>query len=150
MANKYDVYYQGIPEADINSMRFFTFGFKRSVGIRGPQKLILQWLKRLMTPKGSDPTNVETGTDFPALIGSNISSMADVRDVVLLAIDDCSSQMRKIQRVTMPDEDEMLLSATLTSFEATGDDGFDAWVTISNVKGTELAVNLPSLSTRSA
>lgn len=149
MATTYDIYFQGVAEKDVNSIRFFTFGFNRSIAVRGVQKLILLWLKCLMTPKGSDPTNISAGTDFPNLIGSNISSMADVRDVVLLAIDDCNTQIKAIQRVTLPDEDETLASASLTKFQALGEDGFEAWVDIKNIKGTVLTIDLPSMATRS-
>jgi hypothetical protein len=149
MADKFDIYFQGVAEKDINSMRFFTFGFNRSIAVRGIQKLILLWLKRLMTPRETDPTDLEAGTEFPNLIGSNISTMADVRDVVLLSINDCTDQIKNIQRVTMPDEDEMLASASLVKFQSLGDDGFEAWVDITNVRGTTLTVDLPSMATRS-
>lgn len=145
---KYDAFYNGTEEETQRLFRFFTFGFNRSVGIRGPQKLALQWLKCLMTTKGSDPTNLEYGTDFPNLIGSNIQSMQDVRDVVLLCIQDCNDQIMRIQRDTRPDLDEILLSATLTKFDLTGADGFDAYVTVTNAKNAEVTVNLPALVTR--
>lgn len=144
----YDLYIKAKEPEDVHGFKFFTTGFNRSVGVRGPYKLIVQWIKRFMTTKGSDPTEPESGTDFPNLIGSNIVSMADVRDVVLLSIQDCNSQIEEIQRETQPDEDEQLLSAVLTKFVPWGEDGFEAWVTISNVAGAEVTVRLPDLATR--
>ena len=145
---KFDAFYTGTDEATQRLFRFFTFGFERSVGIRGPQKLVLQWLKCFMTTKGSDPTDLEYGTEFPNLIGSNVQTVQDARDVVLLCIQDCNDQLMKIQQETQPDLDELLLSAVLAKFDLTGADGFDAYVTISNVKNQEVTVNLPSLATR--
>ena len=145
---KFDAFYTGTDEATQRLFRFFTFGFNRSVGIRGPQKMALQWLKCFMTTKGSDPTASEYGTEFPNLIGSNIASIQDVRDVVVLCIQDCNEQIMAIQRETQPDLDELLLTAVLSQFALTGADGFDAYVTISNVKNAEVTVNLPALATR--
>lgn len=148
MADTFDFYYKGKEPEDVHGFKFFTSGFNRSIGVRGLWKLTLQWLKRFMTTKGSDPLRPEEGTEFPNLIGSNIVSMTDVRDVVLLAIEDCNEQMATVQQVTQPAKDELLLTAVLTKFEPLGSDGFDAWITISNVEGTELTINLPQLATR--
>jgi hypothetical protein len=145
---KFDAFYAGTDEATQHLFRFFTFGFNRSVGVRGPQKLALQWLKCFMTTKGSDPTNLEYGTEFSNLIGSNVRAMQDVQDVVALCIQDCNEQILQIQQKTQPDLDELLLTATLVKFNLTGADGFDAYVTISNAKSQEVTVNLPSLATR--
>lgn len=145
---KYDAFYTGTAEATQHLFRFFTFGFDRSVGIRGPQKLALQWLKCLMTTKGTDPTNLEYGTDFPNLIGSNVQAMQDLQDVVMLCVQDCNEQIIAIQQKTQPDLDELLLAATLARFDRTGVDGFEAYVTISNAKNQEVTVNLPALATR--
>lgn len=149
MADKYDLYVQGKEEENVDGFRYLTTGFNRSVGVRGPQKLAIHWLKRFLTTVGSDPTDLEAGTEFPNLIGSNIAGEDDIRDVVLLAIQDCNDQILEIQRESQPDEDEQLLTAVLSRFELKAEgDGFDAWVTISNVAGTEVAVPLPSLATR--
>jgi hypothetical protein len=148
MADTFDLYYQGKEPENVHGFKFFTAGFGRSIGVRGLWKLTLQWLKRFMTTKGSDPTRPEEGTEFPNLIGSNIVSTADVRDVVLLAIEDCNEQMFTVQQTTQPDQDELLLTAVLSKFTALGEDGFEAWVTISNVEGTKLTIELPQFSTR--
>ncbi|MHC4619229.1 MAG: hypothetical protein ACYTEQ_15905 [Planctomycetota bacterium] len=149
MADKYDLYVQGKTEENTTGFRYLTTGFERSVGVRGPQKLVLHWLKRFLTTVGSDPTNLETGTEFPNLIGSNVTEENDLRDVVLLAIQDCNDQIFEVQRETQPDEDEQLLTAILSRFELKAEgDGFDAYVTISNVAGAELTIQLPDLATR--
>jgi len=148
MADTFDLYFQGKEPENVDGFKFFTAGFDRTVAVRGLWKLTLHWLKRFMTTKGSDPTRPEEGTEFPNLIGSNIVSAADLRDVVLLAIDDCNEQLETIQRTTQPAQDEQLLSAVLTKFELLGEDGFEAWVTLSNVEGTELTIELPQFATR--
>jgi len=144
----YDLYITGKTEENVEGFATFTTGFNRSIGVRGPYKLITQWVKRFLTTKGTDPTDPEGGTEFPLLIGSNIVSEADVRDVVLLAIEDCNAQISEIQQDTQPDLDEQLLSAVLTKFEVVSADEVEAWVTIRNAKGEALTVRLPDFATR--
>lgn len=148
MANTYDLYFQGKKQEETHGFKFFTSGFDRSIGVRGLWKLTLQWLKRFMTTKGSDPLRPEEGTEFPNLFGSNIVNMFDVRDVILLAIEDCNAQMLTVQQQTQPDQDELFLTAVLSKFEFLGDDGFEVWITVSNVERSELTVDLPRFSTR--
>ncbi|MAG64687.1 MAG: hypothetical protein CMK74_02265 [Pseudomonadales bacterium] len=141
---KYDHHFQGKTPSTVQNFKFFTSGFKRTVGVRGLQKLINQWLKLFMTTKGSDPLHLQRGTSFPDLIGSNIVTLSDVQDVVLLAIQDCNAQLSAIQQKNPPDTDEQLGSATLIKFQAVGADGFDAWVTIKNIKQEEATLSLPN------
>jgi len=143
VASKYDFHFEGKLPATVVNFKFFTSGYKRTVAVRGLQKLINQWFLLFFTTKGSDPLNLTRGTDFPLLIGSNIVTLTDVRDVVLLAIQQCNTQLRTLQQESFPDQDELLGSATLVKFQATGRDGFDAWITIKNAKQEAATVALP-------
>ena len=142
----FDLHIQVVDEANRDGFKFFTRGYNRSVGVRGINKLLVIWGKIFLTPKGSDPTNLERGTAFPALVGSNIVSQQDVRDVVMLAISDCNRQIAELQRVSLPDADETLRTAVLLQFNTQGEDGIEVWVGISNVKGEEATVLVPLLT----
>jgi hypothetical protein len=142
---KYDLHFQAVDEAELEGFRFFTREFNRTVAVRGINKLLNLWTKVFLTPKGSDPTNLERGTDVARLIGSNITSAQDVRDVVLLSISECNRQIADIQRIRPPDEDEILRTAVLLSFETPTADGINVWVGISNVKNEEATVLVPLL-----
>jgi len=148
MADRYDFYFQSKKPEDVLGFKFFTAGFSRTVAVRGVWKLTCQWLKCFMTPKGSDPTEPEYGTEFSRLIGTNITNMQDLRDVVMLAIEDCNTQIQTIQRKTQPATDELLLTAVLTQFQEMGKDGFEAWVTVRSLANKELTIRLPDLATR--
>jgi hypothetical protein len=144
---KYDLHIQTVEESELQGFKFFTRGFNRSIGVRGLNKLLNIWMKIFLTPKGSDPTNLERGTDFPALMGSNITSQQDVRDVVMLSISDCNKQLAEIQRVSPPeDDDETLRTATLLQFSTPTEDGIEVWVGISNVADEEATVLVPLLT----
>ena len=139
----YDIYLQGKTEAGTPGFKSFTFGYDRTLAVRGPYKLAIQWLKRFLTTRGSDPCNPDDGTDFPSLIGSTVSSIEDIRDVILLAIQDCNAQIYKIQQQQSVDLDEQLLTATMTDFQKVGEDGFEVWVSISNARGRTIVTPLP-------
>jgi len=142
----YDIYLQGLAMTNQPGFRSFTFGYDRTIAVSGPYKLAIQWLKRFLTTKGSDYCNPDDGTDFPLLIGSNVVDVNDVRDVILLAIQDCNAQIFKVQeqQANLP-PDEQLASATLTDFQPLDEDGFNAWITLRNNKGEELVVPLPTV-----
>lgn len=143
---KYDFHFQGVSEENLTGFKFFTRGFDRTVAVRGINKLMNLWLKIFLTPKGSDPTNLERGTEVPNLFGSNITSMQDVRDIVLLSIDDCNKQIFDIQRTDVPDVDETLKTAVLTKFQKVTADRIEVYVSLSNLKNEEATLVLPLLT----
>ncbi len=147
MADKFDLYYQALE--DPIGLKMFTTGFNRSVGVRGALKMVLQWLKILMTKKGSDPTRAEYGTDFTNLIGANVRGKRDLQDVVLLSIQEANKQLTNLQRNNQPDLDETLKSASLVKFDSddTGP-GFDAYVTFTNLADKEITLRLPDFADR--
>ncbi|MBU1891230.1 hypothetical protein KJ782_07170 [Patescibacteria group bacterium] len=145
MAHKYDFHFQGVAPADLTGFKFFTRGFSRTVAVRGINKLINVWTKLFLTSKGSDPTDIDRGTTFPALIGSNITDAQGLRDVVLLAIADCNAQLQVLQRQSIPDLDETLRSATLTQFGQLTPDGIQVYIGITNMKDEQASILLPLL-----
>lgn len=139
----YDIHFQVVPEEEQRAGgRMLSFGYTGTLGVRGPQKLINKWIKCLLTPRGSNPLNRSEGTDFANLIGANMSSVQDVRDLVVLAVGECNDQIFAIDRRTAPPADERLLSATLSSFQALPD-GFEAHISLKNVEGTVAVFPLP-------
>ena len=142
----YDFYFQGVPEEELVGFKFFTRQFNRTIAVRGINKLLNLWVKIFLTPTGTDPTNLERGTEFPRLFGSNITSMLDVRDVVLLSIDDCNKQIFNLQRIATPDIDETLRTAVLQQFLQISADRIEVYVGITNLKNEEATVLVPLLT----
>jgi hypothetical protein len=146
----YDIHFQLVPDNEqlYAGGRVFTFGFTSALGVKGPQKLVNRWIKCLFTPKGSDLLDSQYGTAFPDLIGSNVSAYQDFADGAALCINDCSNQITAFDQLQFPPDNERLDSANLTSIVARDGDGFDVYVTIKNVAGSLLTVQLPTGSTR--
>lgn len=142
----YDIHFQTAPEEEqiYANGRVFTFGYASAIGVKGPQKLINRWLKCLFTLKGSDLLDKAYGTGFPEIIGSNISRRQDFVDAMSLFIDDCNEQIRNFDLAQFPPEDERLSSAVLTSVVSRGADGYDVYVTLKNVAGALLTVQVPT------
>ena len=144
---RYDLHYQSMPKEDqLHSSKFMEFGYNPALAVKGFQMLINTWAKVFLTRKGSDPTNLERGTVFTNLIGSN-TSLVEAEAIVRAAIDDCNTQIRAFQRndATLTDT-ERLADARLIRYTADPSaPGFDAYVEILNVAGDRLQVLLPEL-----
>ncbi len=142
---KYDTYFQPVPASEVRGFKVFEYGFKASVKVRGPQSLVNRWVKTLMTPRGTDPISPNYGTGFSSLLGSNISSVTtDLVDVVNIAIDEASEQVREQDLVGFFPDDERLASAILQNTEI-GADGIDVWVNIQNVAGDSVPVRVATI-----
>lgn len=145
MATNYDIHIQLVDPAKQESHKFYTFGFQRTLGIRGIQKLVNIFAKHLLTPVGSDPTDLTYGTTFPSLIGSNIN-LEDAKDVLALSVEATSTFIKNSQRSREVPLDERLASVTITNFIADETlPGFAAQILITNVAGQGLKILLPTL-----
>jgi len=150
MPIKYDIHFQPAAPEEQHGTRVFTFGFKASLKVAGPQALVNRWVKTLMTPKGSNPLDKAEGTAFGNLIGSNVSRRhRDVEDVLLLSIEDANEQVKRQDLIGMFPANERLVNATLLENEGrTWEDGFEIWVRIVNVVGQVLTTRLMDLADR--
>jgi hypothetical protein len=145
---KYDIHFQPVPSADVVGYKTFTFGFRAALKVTGPQALVNRWVKTFMTPKGSDPLDITYGTTFASLVGGNFSQTnTDLQDVVVLAMEDASDQVRQQDLEGFYNDDERLLSATLLQYAPVAD-GFAVWVEIKNMAGDVLPVKLVDLADR--
>lgn len=147
----YDVNIQIVAEVDYKGMGFYSFGQKRSLGVRGIQKLVNMFAKYLLTPIGTDPTDLDYGTNVPSLIGSNLA-LDDAREVLDIAVDKTSAAISawQIAKGSVSD-DERLSSAVVSDYiEIPDAPGFAAQVLITNVSNEQLQIVLPTLEVRSA
>lgn len=149
MANRFDIHIQTLPDVEQqNTFKFMSFGFGSALGVKGFQMLINQWLRVLLTPQGSDPADLDFGTFFTGLVGSNIP-LADARDVAVLALDQCNEQVIEFQQNDQTlTPSERLASAEMVEFiEKPSDPGFDMTVEIKNQAGEQLLLNVPTFAT---
>lgn len=145
---EFDIHFQPVPAEEATGFKCFEFGFQSALKVKGPQSLVNRWVKTLMTPLGSDPIEPTAGTTFGNLIGFNITSVsADMRDLMVMAIEDASDQVREQDLQGFFPDNERLQSAELMDFIEVPA-GFEVWVLIKNVAGDALPVPLVTLATR--
>lgn len=147
----YDIHFQPVPSEESYGYRVFTFGFRASLKVEGPQALVNRWVKTFMTPKGSNPLSKTEGTTFGKLLTSDVTlyQSSAVEDVVVLAIEDANEQVRQQDKEGFYPVNERLANATLledqTSVDATG---VTIWIRIVNMAGEELPVRLIEIADR--
>lgn len=147
MANRYDINIQIVPAARYDGMGFYSFGQTRSLGVRGINKLVNMFAKYLLTPTGSDPTDLEYGTQLANLIGSNVV-LSDTQEILRVSVTQAAEAIQTFQagRSDVPD-DERLASVAVTDFLLIEDGpGFAAQILIRNVANQTMSLVLPTLS----
>lgn len=149
MAYKFDIHLQPLAaEEQILTNKLVGFGFQSTIGVKGFQLLINTWLHCFLTTKGSDPSDLNFGTVFATLPGSNIN-IEDAQDITNLAVQQCNGQIIRIQSNDRTlTNSERLASAKITNFvEAPELPGFEVFVEIKNVAQELLIFSLPSVRT---
>ena len=148
MAAPFDIHIQIVPASRYHGMKFYSFGQRRSLGVRGLQKVVNMFAKYLLTPVGTDPLDPTYGTELPNLFGSNVD-LRDAQDVLLLSVDKAAQAIRGFQNSLDVPDDERLATATLNAvilIEA--GPGIAAQIRIENVVRQETQLLLPTLTVR--
>lgn len=142
----YDIHLQLVSAAQYKGTKFYSFGPERSVAVRGLQALVNMFVKYLLTPIGSDHTDLSYGTQLTSLLGSNVTA-DDAQDVLQLSVEKTVTAIQGWQRAKQVPPEERLLSATVTGFVSIPSaPGFAAQIYIQNVAGQGLKVLLPTLT----
>jgi len=146
VAAPFDIHIQIIPASKYRGMRFYSFGQRRTLGVRGLQKLVNMTAKYLLTPVGTDPLDPTYGTEIPNLFGSNVE-LRDAHDVLLLSVDKAAQAIRGFQTSLDIPDDERLATATVNAviLIETGP-GIAAQIHIENVVRQGMGLLLPTIS----
>lgn len=147
MASRFDVNVQIVPAAAYDGMAFYSFGQRRSLGVRGINKLVNMFARYLLTPIGTDSVDLAFGTVLPGLIGSNVA-LTDAQEVLQASVTATTDAIHAFQagRGSVPD-DERLATAEVTRFILIEEaPGFAAQILIRNTANETMSLVLPSLS----
>lgn len=144
----YDVNIQIVSVQQYTGMAFYSFGQKRSLGVRGIQKLVNIFSKFLLTPIGTDPLDATYGTALTSLIGSNVI-LSDAREILDMVVSDTASAIQKFQSGKAVPDDERISSASVTSYILIPEGpGFAAQILVRNIANQQLQLILPTLEVR--
>jgi hypothetical protein len=141
----FDLYLEGIAAADQEQGKFLTFGdYDRHIGVDGIHKLMMRFLKCMLTPKGSDFTDPDYGTDLAALFNTNADTRL-IGQVASQAVTDTVGTLRAYDAEYEIDDAERILAAEITdlSIDETGP-RVDLVVQITNVEGTQALFLVPA------
>jgi len=140
-----DTYILGISDFtnDISNVEF-SFG-KSSQKVSGAAKLAGIFLKKLLTARGTNPLDLEEGTEFPNLISSNIIDEEEAILVVQSAIDQAVEQITADQADKELPDDERLSSAKLDEFDFVTADRLVVFIDVLTVSGARVKVKTPRI-----
>jgi hypothetical protein len=111
------------------------------------QATMNQYMKVLLTIKGSDPFAPGTGTAFADLPGSNMGGRLDlVQQITVEAIKDAELTIKRNQARQPLASKARLRSAVLKSFQPIGADGFEVYILLENQAGQRMLTLLPHVS----
>lgn len=145
----YDVNIQIVPASRYVGMGFYSFGQIRSLGVRGIQKLVNVAAKHLLTPVGTDPLDLDYGTNVTNLIGSNVI-LTDAQEILDIGVDRTIAYIQRWQagRASIPDDERLAMMAVSDYIEIPEGPGFSARITIANAASQQLQIVLPTLEVR--
>lgn len=145
----YDINIQIVPATKYTGFAFYSFGQTRSLGVRGIQKLVNVFAKYLLTPVGSDYTDLLYGTNLATLIGSNVM-LDDAREILDMAVDATVAAIQGWQagQASVPDDERLAAAAATNYIEIPDAPGFSAQVLITNAANQQLQIVLPTLKVR--
>lgn len=102
------------------------------------------YMKCLLTRRGSDPFDPSYGTKFAELPGSNYGGRLDEASAITSeSVKNAEVQIKKYQNSQSLSRTERLASATLTSFQEYGSDGFVCTIALKNQSGQKYTAILP-------
>jgi len=144
MPTTYDTYFELLPASEQKAQRgTFTYGYKKHLGIAGFQKLINKWTKAFLTEQGTDLSRRLYGTQFPSLIGSNVTDRLDVQQIAHTAVAKATQDVLGIQaRFPPEDAQEILHSVQLTSLIFEDNSSVSVYVLLQNQAGKRLQIIL--------
>lgn len=120
----------------------FKFASLDEQYMSGLYKLVVQWVKCLLTSANSNPADPTYGTGFSGLISGNVTS-PDFTDVVRFSIDSATEQIQNIQNTQNLDDSERLSTVSIINLQQK-DTSLTVTVEITNVAGDSLLIVLPT------
>ena len=147
----FDIHIEGVPEGEVKGTRFLTFGnYERTLAVQGVQKMVNRYLKCLCTPKGTDISDSEYGTDLMNMFLGNVDKRS-LQQLVSLAVRDAESRIQQYDVDNGAPIDERLANVTIEGIEEdTTNIGFDLTLVLGNIAGTKVRVLVPSIPTMAA
>lgn len=145
MTIKYDIHIESLPADQLQGPSCLTFGsYGRVLGVSGAQKMVNRFMKCMMTPLGSDTSDLTYGTQWTMSFLSNVNP----RDLFSIAAQSVASAEQKIQEydsIQGVSDDERLASAEIEDiYVDESGPGIVLVVRLRNASGTVVQAQMSS------
>lgn len=143
---RYDTYIEPVPAGEQRRpYDVYRYGFTKHLATKGLHGLINRWAKAFLTEKGSDPTDTDYGAYIGSLIGGNISSPIEIRDIVSLSVQEASEDLRRYELDYPPQSEADAFGAAQLERIVIDEDapGVTIYVLLENARGDRTRVALP-------
>jgi hypothetical protein len=146
MTAKYDVHIETLNEDQVAGVKFLTFGdYKKSLGVKGFQKMVNRFIKCLMTPLGTDLSDKEYGTILADSLGNNVDPGA-AYSLVAQSVVAAENKIQEYDTLYEFPDDERLGSVQVDNV-VTDPSSFGVLITLRlrNVAGTVATITISQL-----
>jgi len=140
----YDIHFEGVPVDTSRGFEFLTFGdYTQHVGIKGIQKLVNQVIKCLLTPVGSDISDIAYGTNLMQAFQGNIEKTA-LRELATMAVRDTELKIQEYDSQKSSPMDERLASVEIADIVVSANGtGLTLKIIVRNEAGTRALTAIP-------
>jgi hypothetical protein len=141
----FDVHIEGVPAAQVKSIRCVTFGsYGRVLGVKGIQKMIDRFLKCFMTPLGTDISDPSYGTILATSFLGNINS-GDLYSIALQSVSAAQQKIQEYDSYGNAEDDERLSSAQIDNIAVEQSSGaVQITLRLTNAAGTVVKTQMSS------
>lgn len=140
----FDIHFESLPQGETRGYEFLTFGdYGQHIGIKGMQKLVNRVIKCFMTPKGSDISDPEYGTNLIQAFQGNIEPTA-LSELATMAVRDTELKIREYDAQKSSPTDERLSGIEIKNIVVDPDGtGVVIYIIVRNVAGARALSAIP-------
>lgn len=130
---------------DLDADSIFPLKFElvsKTTPVQGGIKLVQQFLRTLLTDKGSDVFDPSRGTFFYKLLLGNSADLESIKNTVYESIREATSQVRYHTRRHNTSKDEVLNKVDINQLYLY-DNGIVVEITLLTEEGTDIVIRVP-------
>lgn len=114
--------------------------------VSGIYSVVNKWIMAFLTPKYSDPLDLEYGSTFSDLV-YGVSDKSEIYSVSQIAVQEANTTLRRMQKGIPLDATQLFKDAVLTGILSNPDyNGFDLYIKISNLNNDKITITVPTLT----
>lgn len=130
--SKFDIHIESLPQQQVSGSRCLTFGnYKKSLGVRGVQKMVNRFVMCMLTPIGTHLSDVDYGTPLASAFLGNIDE-ATVRSLALRSVNVAESKIREYDTEYEVPDTERLASVRVDNIYIQAGSGVILELTLKN------------------